>query len=72
MRKLVSKKNRDLKTVNNHKIQNYHKLSSKKHIVSKEYKSFYNELAPIYQELEDAFSKVGLIDLEFYERWLNE
>lgn len=71
MRKFVIKKNRYLKTVNNHKIQNYHKLYEKKHIVSKGLEDVYKSLSPIYQELDNAFEKIDLIDLEFYERWLN-
>ena len=71
LRKVVIKKNRYLKIVNNHKIQNYHKLYGKKHIVSKELEDIYKSLTPIYEELDNAFSSVDLVDLEFYERWLN-
>ena len=30
------------------------------------------ELAPIYQELDNEFQTIDMVDLNFYERWLNE
>ena len=66
--KTLIKKNRYLKFVNNHKIPN-HKFYLKKHIVSKE--SLYLQMSPIYQELDSEFCQIDLMDLEFYERWLN-
>ena len=69
-KKLVKKKNRTFKFANNHKT-NYHKLSAKNHIVSKGLENDYLELAPIYQEILQDFEAIDLIDLEFYERWLN-
>ena len=71
MKKLVGKKNRTFKSANNHKIQIYHTKESKWHIVSKGLKEIYSELTPVYQELEQEFETASLIDLEFYERWLN-
>jgi len=71
MKKLIKNKNRTFKSANNHKIQIYHKLRLYNHIVSKGWEELYSGLAPIYQELQDDFDKVDLMDLEFYERWLN-
>ena len=71
MKKLVRKKFRSLKSVNNHKIQIYHKLRANKHIVNGELGVIYKQMLPIYQELDFDFQKADLIDLEFYERWLN-
>ena len=71
MKKVIKIKNRSFKSANNHKIQNYHKFYEKKHIVSKGLEEIYYQLAPIYQELDEDFQKTDLIDLEFYERWLN-
>ena len=72
MKKLVPKKNRTFKSVNNHKIQIYHKLKANKHIVNGGIKEVFDSLAPIYQELEREYCEIDLIDLVFYERWLNE
>ena len=71
MKKLVQKKNRTLKSVNNHKIQICHKLFPFKHNVSRGLKQIYKEMSSIYQSLDNDFSEIDLIDLEFYERWLN-
>ena len=71
MKKLIRKKNRSLKSVNNHKIQIYHKLRSKNHNVNRRLCENYAQMLPIYQELDLDFEKIDLIDLEFYERWLN-
>ena len=29
------------------------------------------ELSPIYQELDDDFQTIDVVDLIYYERWLN-
>ena len=71
MRKLVKKKNRTYKSVNNHKIKIYHKKDRNNHRVIKDYKKIYDELSPIYQELNEDYSMIDMIDLIFYERWLN-
>ena len=69
--KNIKNKNRRFKSVNNHKIQIYHKLYKKNHIVSKGWAEKYSELSLIYRDLQSDFERVDLIDLEFYERWLN-
>ena len=71
MKKLVPKKNRTYKTVNNHKIQIYHKLKGFKHIVNGRLEKIYKSMSPIYQEFDEDFQLIDLIDLEFYERCLN-
>ena len=68
---MLKNKNRKLKFVNNHKTQIYHKKLYSQHIVSKEWESVYSSLAPIYQSLDSDYVAIDLIDLEFYERWLN-
>lgn len=71
MKKLTRKKNRSLKSVNNHKIQIHHKNSRLNHNVSMEIIKAYAEMSPIYQGLDSDYGKIDLVDLEFYERWLN-
>lgn len=71
LKKIIKKKNRSLKSVNNHKIKIYHKKSSQNHIVSKDLEKLYEELGPIYQELDNDYMAIDMIDLIFYERWLN-
>jgi hypothetical protein len=72
MKKLIQNKNRIYKSVNNHKIQIYHKLKANKHNVNGRLFDIYNQMSAIYLDLENDFQAVDLIDLEFYERWLNE
>lgn len=69
---MLKNKNISVKCVNNHKTQVYHKKPFVKHNMSKELCDIYMSLAPIYQELESAYGEAGWIDLNFYERWLNE
>ena len=71
MKKIVKKKNRRLKSVNNHKIKIYHKMGSLNHIVSKDLEDAYASLGPIYQDLENDYMAIDMVDLIFYERWLN-
>jgi hypothetical protein len=71
MKKQNKKKNRTRKSVNNHKIRIYHKSRATKHNVSRETIEAYAQMIPIYQELSEDFERADLIDLEFYERWLN-
>lgn len=70
LKKLIRKKNISKKSVNNHKIKN-HKFYANNHIVSKEIEEIYTSLTPVYQTLNADYERVDLIDLEFYERWLN-
>lgn len=71
LKKILKKKNIVFKYVNNHKTTNYHILFVINHNVSKGLESVYSNLAPIYAELENDFQTIDLIDLKFYERWLN-
>lgn len=71
MKKLLKNKNRSYKIVNNHKIQIYHKIAVKNHNVNKGWEDIYRSLSPIYQQLENDYSAIDMIDLIFYERWLN-
>jgi len=70
LKKVIKNKNRYLKSANNHKILS-HKIVWKNHIVSKDWGSLWQSLSPIYQMLNNDFDKIDLVDLEFYERWLN-
>lgn len=72
MKKIIKKKNRSFKSVNNHKTKIYHKKYNIKHIVSKDYEKLYASLSPIYQDLDRDYMDIDLMDLIFYERWLNE
>ena len=71
MKKLVRNKNRTFKSVNNHKIQIYHKLRTSQHNVYGRLNDIYQELSSIYYDLDYDYQAIDLIDLEFYERWLN-
>jgi hypothetical protein len=71
LKKILKKKNIVFKYVNNHKTTNYHILFVINHNVSKGLERVYSNLAPIYAELENDFQTIDLIDLKFYERWLN-
>ena len=71
MKKIIKNKNRKVKIVNNHKIKIYHKNKRSYHIVSKDWAQIYESLSPIYHDLDNEYSSVDLIDLIFYERWLN-
>lgn len=72
MKKLVRNKNRICKSVNNHKIQIYHKLKVVNHNVNRRLVEIFKDMSSVYLDLDYDFQKVDLIDLEFYERWLNE
>jgi hypothetical protein len=41
------------------------------HIVSKEWSDVYSELLPVYDDIDNDCMAIDLIDLIFYERWLN-
>ena len=72
MEKILKNRNRCYKFVNNHKTKIYHKNATNSHIVSRELIQIMQELAPIYQELDSQFQAIDVVDLIFYERWLNE
>ena len=71
LKKLVKNKNRIYQSANNHKIPSIHKIIQRKHNVSKGLQEIFRELAPIYEVLDIDFCVADLMDLEFYERWLN-
>ncbi len=71
LKKLVKLKNRTYKSANNHKIPSCNILKSNSHNVSKGLRKIIDDLAPIYKELNSNFEPIDLMDLEFYERWLN-
>ena len=71
LKKLVKFKNRNLKPANNHKIPSYHKMMFDCHNVSKGQINLLKELVSVYEELDEDYRSIDLIDLEFYERWLN-
>ena len=57
--------------VNNHKTKIYHIKAFNNHIVSKDMIRIMSELYPIYQELDSEFQTIDVVDLIYYERWLN-
>lgn len=71
MKKLARKTNRYRKIVNNLHIKFFHIFYDRNHMVSKEWIDSYSQLAPIYQDLDNDFSKIDVVDLILYERWLN-
>ena len=72
LEKIIKKRNRTLKNVNNHKTKIYHIFGDKNHTLNKEMVQIMAELSPIYEELNSAFQTVDWVDLIYYERWLNE
>jgi len=71
LEKIIKKRNISLKIVNNHKTKIYHKNPKNNHIVSKDIVRIMEELSPIYQDLDNDFQAIDVVDLIFYERWLN-
>lgn len=71
MKKLIKNKNITCQSANNHKIPSCHIMGVNNHNVSKGLKKIMELLTPIYKDLDGDFSSVDLVDLEFYERWLN-
>lgn len=71
MKKIIKLKNIRLKSVNNQRT-NLHNRSLVLHSISKDIKSIYDNLCPIYAELDKDFQAVDVVDLIYYERWLNE
>ena len=71
LKKLIKKKNTYHKFVNNLDIISSHKITRCYHIMSKDYEKIYADLSPIYHSINEDFDSIDLIDLKFYERWLN-
>ena len=58
--------------VNNQKENLHHNLCKLYHIMSKDLRAIYDSLRPIYEELDEDFQAIDVVDLIYYERWLNE
>ena len=71
MSKFLKNRHRYRKNVNNLDIKS-HIYYVRKHIVSKDITRAYEEMSLIYEQLDTDFQKIDVVDLEFYERWLNE
>ena len=71
MRKILKNTNTTYKSVNNLSIKTHHFFASR-HIMSKGFQEAIESLKPIYEELDEDYSTVDMVDLIFYERWLNE
>ena len=71
MKKLIKKTNRYVKSVNNLGIIG-HQILRSKHIIGRDWEKIISELRPIYEELDNDYSQIDLVDLIYYERWLNE
>lgn len=71
MKKISKRKNITLKSVNN-QTSNRHTRAKVWHTMSKDLNSIYESLRPIYEELEKDFQAFDVVDLIYYERWLNE
>ena len=72
VKKVVLLKNRKCKLVNNYNTGIYHLLWGCPHNMSKGIEYAYASMSPVYKMLDREFSSIDLIDLELYERWLNE
>jgi len=71
LKKLIKSRDRIYHSANNHKIPSCHKMMFDCHNVSKGQIKLLKELASVYEELDADYQSIDLIDLEFYERWLN-
>ena len=71
MKKIVSGKNICHKYEHNLKSKIFHVGGHDYHILSKDLIQIYADLSPIYADLDRDYSRVDLIDYEYYERWLN-
>lgn len=71
VKKVLKNKHRYVKFVNNLDIKT-HIYYPQKHILSKDIIKAYLDMSDIYAELDADFQKIDVVDLEFYERWLNE
>ncbi len=69
--KKLKNKNRRVKSVNNYKTKLHHKSLRCWHSMSKDLTAIYDSLRPIYEELDSDFQKIDVVDLIYYERWLN-
>ena len=69
--KKIKNKNKLFKFVNNHKTKLHHKTHKFYHIMSKDLQTIYDSLRPIYEELDKDFQMIDVVDLIYYERWLN-
>lgn len=71
LKKVLKSKHRYKKMVNNLGVKThiYYQL---KHTLSKDIIKAYKEMSEVYAELDADFQKIDVVDLEFYERWLNE
>ena len=69
--KKIKNKNRLFKFVNNQKENLHHNLCKLYHIMSKDLQTIYDSLRPIYEELDKDFQMIDVVDLIYYERWLN-
>lgn len=71
MGKIIKKRNRTFHFVNNHKTKIYHTKHKNFHMLSKDIIRVMEELYPIYQDLDNDFQTIDVVDLIYYERWLN-
>ncbi len=71
MKKVLKNKHRYVKFVNNLGVKS-HIYYAFRHILSKDIIKAYPDMSEIYAELDADFQKIDVVDLEFYERWLNE
>ena len=72
LKKNLKKKFIRLKSVNNQKENLHHNLCKLYHIMSKDLGAIFDSLRPIYEELDKDFQAIDVVDLIYYERWLNE
>ena len=75
MKKILKNKNIYRKFVNN-QTSIGHILLSINHSVSKEWLNYYNpstyqDLINLYEDLDKEFTAIDVVDLIYYERWLN-
>lgn len=71
VKKIIKRTFISLKSVNNQRT-NLHNRYGCLHSISKDIKDIYYSLCPIYEELDKDFQAIDVMDLIYYERWLNE
>ncbi|MBE5739043.1 MAG: hypothetical protein E7354_04895 [Clostridiales bacterium] len=71
MKNILKNKHRYRKIVNNLDIK-IHIYYPKSHNVSKGIIQAYLDMSAVYIDLDSDFQKIDVVDLDFYERWLNE
>ena len=71
MKNLLKKTNSIVKVVNNLPIKE-HYFYCRRHIMSRDYIDAMSIMVPIYEELDSEYAAIDMVDLIFYERWLNE